>query len=252
MATQALIGLASYDTVYTDIVSMTNVNSLYPATNLQTIDPQQVAKATGTSSTITFIHGTAQRPVGLSIHNHKLAGATVTFAGQSVTIPARTSDGQCTNAWLDLRAVSIPNTTQHQLVISGASSGFGIGRVCIPTTLTLLNYQVGSGDVEWDVEWPSTREQGYYGANLIYDRGVRLREVKGKTRRGTDQALLYAVMQASKGQYSPFLFVPEATANDAWFATAGKPNLTWQQRTSAGKVMETEFIIREVSMGLPL
>lgn len=253
MATESLIGLPGNDLVYTDTTSMTNVNTLYPVSNLQTADPQQIARSTGTGSTIYFIHGVASRPIGLSIHNHSLVGATVTFAGQSVTIPARSADGQCTNVWLDLRAVSIPTTTIHQLVVSGATSGFGVGRVCLPTSLTPVRFQVGDGgEVEWETEWPNSTERGYYYGQMTYDRGVRLRSVRGETLRGVDQAILYAVQESGKGQLNPFLFVPDSTVNDAWFAKPSDAALRWKQSTSGRTRMVTEFGIHEVSMGLPL
>jgi hypothetical protein len=251
MAVEALFAVPNLDTVWTDVCTMTVPNTLYPVTNLAKADPQRVVKALGVGSTITFIHSVARKPVGLTIHNHNLAGATVTFAGQSVPIGSPTADGQVTNVWLDLRQVAIPTTTQHQLVIASCPTSIVIGRVSLPTSLAPVRFQVGNnGEVEWDVDWPNSEEQGYYYSDHSYDKGVRIRSVAGQVRRLVDQQLIYAVCEAAKGRNLAFPFIPDSTVNDSWWSKAGSTKLGWVQKTSGRKVMTTQFHIREMSMGL--
>lgn len=95
-----LVALPGDDAVWTATVAMSSEDAAFPATNLQTGDPAEVAKSTGTSTTIT-ITTPSITPVAVALINTNAETASIN--GDPITIPALDPDGQRKHAWMDMR-----------------------------------------------------------------------------------------------------------------------------------------------------
>jgi hypothetical protein len=247
---------------YTDktapTLSMTNADSTFPAANGTDLDPATVLKATTTSTVITLTHSGSVTAVGFAIINHNLVGATVTLANgggysQAITIPARSSDGQCVNAWRDMRADANTAATVWTLTITGASANVAIGELVMVTALRRVTWLtiVGGTEASFRWHWPKRIHRTFYGSRLVYDTGVRMRAASGESLTEADRALFLALAQSAKGASYGFLFIPDSSVNDAWFVVIPDMSEIVSGFQSA-TISRVQFAIEEVSSGLPL
>lgn len=231
--------------------SFTNENASYPDGNLFDLDPAVPFKATTTATTGTLTHASLARKIIAVINPSVLAGAsTYTAGGVAVTCPARTADGQAANHFkvLDLGA-----STTTSVVISGATVTVQIGELVLGSALTELNWTWGgnSPGTSDDYTWP-TRGPGktFYGSDLFYNTGVRLRRASGKMNRQADRATWLALAQAAQGRNIPFVFIPDLDVNDCWYVRFASDTLASLRRMT--NATDMTITLEEVSSGLVL
>ena len=237
--------------------SQTNANSAYPASNAKDLDPGTPAKATTTATTFTLTLAGSTTLEAILIANHNLVGATVTLTNtasysQAITIPARTADGQCVNAWRDMRSDANRTATVWTLTITGASANVSIGEIALLTTLRAVPWitTVGGG-ATFASTWPK-RGPGrtFYGHRLLYDTGTRHRMAEGQCETEAAKATFLALIQSAKGASLPFFFVPDRSVNDAWLAQIPDASTIAWEVQHAGVITGIRFGIEEVPMGL--
>ena len=249
MAAKSLIGA---NVAVNATFSMTNENATYPATNGNDKDPADPLKATTTSTVITITFSGNVVLQAIALINHNLVGSTCTLANaagysQTITIPARTSDGQCVNAWRDMRTDA--NTTDDiwTLTITGASANVAIGEIVLVTTLNELNWRYG---VEFAAIHPAIQLTTFYRSRLTYDTGIRIRRASGQLRKETDKATLLSIWQQAKGPVLPFLLIPELANNDAWMVRFTDDEFQWSPQ--APLATNADVVLEELSSGLVL
>ena len=193
----SIYALPTLDLISAGSVSATNENASYPATNLQNYDPADPFKATTTSTTITVTHSSAARKA-VAFINHNLAGATVTVGGVSVTIPSRTADGQCVNAYkvLDLGA-----GTSTSIVITGASANVAIGRIVLVSAIADLYWLYG---LETYRRHPVNSIRTFGESENIYDKGLSIWGGRGLVNRETNRSTIEGLWAAAKGRVLPW------------------------------------------------
>lgn len=253
----AVFAYPSDHTLTSATLTMTNENATYPATNGNDLLAEKPLKATTTSTVITMTHSGNVTAAGFAIINHNLVGATVTLANpagysQTITIPARTSDGQCVNAFRDMRSDANRTDDVWTLTITGASANVAIGELVMVSSLRDLNWIWGNGNgPELDYEHPH-KSPGvtFYGKKIRYDTGVRIRSARGTIKRDTDRSTLLSLAQSSKGQITPWLFVPDVAVNDAWWVCLSEDSFRYVRQMQ--NVSGASIAFREESMGLVL
>ncbi len=249
MAAKSLIGA---NVAVNATFSMTNQDGTYPATYGNDKDPANPLKSTTTSTVITITFSGNVVLQAIALINHNLVGATCTLANaagysQTITIPARTSDGQCVNAWRDMRLDA--NTTDDiwTLTITGASANVAIGEIVLVTTLSELNWRYG---VEFASIHPAIQLTTFYQSKVTYDTGIRVRRASGQLKKDTDKATLLSLWQQTKGPVLPFLLIPELANNDAWMVRFAEQELEWHPQ--APLATDVSVVVEELSSGLPL
>jgi hypothetical protein len=239
----SVYALPTNDLISTGTVSATNENADYPDTNLQNYDPADPFKATSTSTTITVTHANATRKA-VAFINHNLAGATVTVGGVSVTIPSRTLDGQCVNAWklLDLSA-----STSTSIVISGASANVQIGRICLVSSYADLTWLYG---LETYRRHPVNSIRTFGETENIYDKGLSIWGARGMVNRDTSRSGIESLWAAAKGRVIPWLLIPDTAVNEAHYVRFATDLQTYRRINPNATEMPIE--VEAASMGLPL
>ena len=231
-------------------VSATNENASYPDDNLLDRDPGKPFKATTTATTITLTHSSAARKIIAFINTSVLTGAsTFTAGGVAVTQTARTADGQCVNPFkvLDLGAA-----TSTSVVISGASATVQIGELILGSAITQVNATWGgnSSGIEQTWRWPTRELRTFYGHDLIYATGTRVRSWTGRLKRETDRTTWLAIAQAASGRSIPFVFIPDLDVNECWYVRFSESSLQSLRRMQ--NVTDVTIELEEVSSGLVL
>jgi hypothetical protein len=233
----------SADLFTTATLGATNEDADYPIENAQDYNPANPFKATTTSTTITVTHSSSARKA-VAFINHNLVGATVTVGGVSVTIPSRTLDGQCVNAWklLDLGA-----GTSTSIVISGASANVQIGRICLVSALTDMPWLYG---LEMYRRHPVSAIRTFGESEHIYDKGLSIWGARALVNRESSRSAIEGLWASAKGRNIPWLLIPDQAVNEAHyvrFATDAQ-----QYRRIIPNATEMPIDVEAVSLGLPL
>jgi len=209
-----LVALPGDDAVWTATVAMSTEDAAFPASNLKTGDPAEVAKSTGTSTTIT-ITTSSITPVAVALINTNAELASIN--GDPIAIPALDPDGQRKHAWMDMRGSPSGTGTSWTIVLSRASGVVWCGRIVLATAIYDLNLKYGlkrgrkrPGDIEM-----RTR----LGSVVRYGAQIRTRWASGVVDLIENETLLAQLEASAKGSLLPFLFVPDELTNDAWFVT---------------------------------
>ena len=254
-----LIAFPSDDVVWDATVTMTNEDSLYPATNVQDNDPANTAKSTTTSATFSIdISGGNVTVVGLLIVNTNATSGTLSSTAGSIlslsSFPDLTPDGKLRNKWFDLRGLS--NRTEDHFEVALSKSGTAVleaGRICLVT-----DYQAP------EVLWAGA------GSSPVFTR-KRPGQLELMTRLGstprraspvspprsmsistldeTTFGILDQLEAECNGLLRPFLFIPDDDDTDAWFAQCAFADFEYTR--DQPEVTPVRMVIQEVSMGLP-
>ena len=231
-------------------ISMTNEDPLYPAENAITDESAEhgvtnPAKSTTGASDFTLTTET-DIPEALFLANHNWAGATVTIDGIPVTIPARTLDGQCTNAWIDLRGTAITGAASHTLSVSGVTGTAQIGRIFLTDNLQYLH-------VLWELkaheQWLDNEIKTIGGKRQVYNRGIRNRGLEGQLITTDAVEILRMLAESAQGRNLPWPLVPWDDRNDVLWVTFTENILNWEE--IALEVTKSTITV-EQWMGLPL
>jgi hypothetical protein len=239
-------------------VTVSAVDSTYPATNLLNADPAYVAKANSTTATFQFYFGSAVTPVLVGAINHNWHTASLVTFGNSVMgvinsipIPSRTEDGQCEHPYRTISGASVANSMFFVSVFA-ASSPVALGNFPMVSSYAAVPMKWNGGDgVEFTHEHLiTTPGETFYGSELIYDKGVRRRGLSGLSPREDGRSLLHAAFVAAKGRNVPFLLVPDSDKTTClwvkWDST------TFRFLRAGTNVTRTDVSVREMSTGLPL
>lgn len=255
---RALFGWASHNKALgATSVTVSAVNSTYPASNLLIADPAQPAKANSTTATFQFYFGSAITPALFAAINHNWHTASLVTFGNSVMgvissipVPARTLDGQCENPVRSISGASLANSMFFVSVFA-ASSPVAIGNVVICDSYARIPFKWQGGEgVDFTHEHLTRTLRTEYGSELIYDMGVRQRGLSGYSPREDGRSLVHAAFVASKGRNVPFLVVPDDDRNSALWVRFD--NGTFRFRRAGTNVTRTDIAVTEVAMGLPL
>lgn len=252
MAAKTLYAYPTDDIVTTGTVTMSGALTGYPATNIKTYDPSQICLTGGTSSTIVITPGGSRTVEGIAIINHNWTTATLSSSAGSIgaiTMPARSLDGQCINAFLDLRLLSNRTGSSFTIAVSGAAN-VGVGRICLVTTLRELRWRWGgSAGVQFREDWPNVEMRTFYQSRLVWERGVRVRSASGVVAVEEDRPALMNLARAAKGSTIPWLLIPEQTVNDAMYVRFTGP-FEWTRQVPDAS--EIPIDVEEAPMGLPI
>lgn len=225
-------------------------NTAYPLVNLYDLNPAKVFKATGTSCTITFTYGGAQRWQAFALITHNLPGATVTLtnnggmASQPVTIPSDAEDGLSVDPFLDLRDVAGNSATVWTLTITGAAANVAIGEVLAASTLRQL-------PIRWNVvegeDIPVRRNVTAFGVSLVYHLGIRTRRLAGTLIHHKSRADLLTLKRGALGLGRGVLVIPDLLVNDALFMRHASTDNEWT-RIAPG-LTQMSIALEEVGRG---
>lgn len=203
-------------------ISLTSgtVNSSFPLTNIQDLNPAKPTKTTGTAATFRATFGAPVVLEMVSFGPHNLAGATVTLtngAGLSrpITIPSNREDGLSVNPFDDFSAVAqaTRTSTTWDLVITGAAANIAIGEWQLIATKRTLDIRWGVEDTE---DHRTIVHETDYGAKLKYWLGVSQRSLRAKVNRESERANLLSLIRSAQGQYKAFILILDSSVNDAW------------------------------------
>jgi hypothetical protein len=233
----------SADIFTTATLGATNEDADYPIENAQDYNPANPFKATTTSTTITVTHSSSARKA-VAFINHNLVGATVTVGGVSVTIPSRTLDGQCVNAWklLDLGA-----GTSTSIVITGASANVQIGRICLVSALTDMPWLYG---LEMYRRHPVSAIRTFGESEHVYDKGLSIWGARGLVNREASRSAIEGLWASAKGRNIPWLIIPDQAVNEAHYVRFVADAQNYRRVIPNATEMPIE--VEEVSMGLVL
>jgi hypothetical protein len=106
-----------------------------------------------------------------------------------------------------------------------------------------------AGDVEFGYKYFNISHRTYYQSEIIYERGIRIRTVKGVVRHETFRDVILELFDATKGRNLPFEFIPDtANMSDVW-------PMRWSEDTlriirQAPQIVDIRIEMEEVSPGL--
>lgn len=238
-----------------DLITTLTANTpdpLYPALNAINDDSEEggvtnPSKSTGASIAYT-LSTPATVPEALFLINHNWAGNTeCKLDGLDLDIPPRTADGQCVNAWADLRGAGIAALATHDLHVDFVPTGVAsIGRIFLAAELVQL-------DVLWEVkfreQWLDNPIITIGGKRQVYNKGIKNRALEGTIITSEAQEILLALAQATQGRNIPFPLVPWPDRNDVLWVTFIENSLVWEEDALA---VRKATIAVEQWMGLPL
>jgi len=192
----------------------------FPLTNAQDQKANTVFKSTGTGATIRSTFGAPVTIQALSLHYHKLAGATVLVtnaAGFSngFTIPANSPDGHCIDPWEDYRGLSLVTSNVWDIAITGAATVVAIGEIV--WWQTVREFELDRGAVT-EEDHPAVVHAGdYHPVIAVYRRGTRVRGFRCHITPQTSADDLLTLHRGATGPLLPFPLVPDSTVNDALY-----------------------------------
>lgn len=242
-------------------------DTAYPKANLVDGDPAKPAKLTGTTGSWVFDFGSAQRVDLIAIIMHNLdAGLSVKIQGnasdswggptldEAVTIQAYALDDMPENPWLDLTdktGYSTGGFRYWRLVIVGTNTdAVAVGEVWLGSLKRVL-----SPNISWGVRKPQNRPVISHEtsgiARLVYDRGVRTRDITGELETTDAGALLIENWWVeARGSARAVLVILDGTVNDARLMHFVEEPFSQELLVSDNNRLDLEF--RELSRGRPL
>lgn len=233
------------------------LDAAFPVANISDLNPAKPVKATGTSLSLRATFGGSQTIKAVVLVNHNIAGATVALtnnggmASQPIVIPANTEDGQSVNPFKDISLVASNSGTQWTIAITGAPVNIRIGEI-----LLLAEWRTLTPNVDWGVDvdeiHPAIIHRTDAAVRLVYDLGVRWREVTGIITGATDaqRAALMSLARDARNHVKNWAFVLDPLVNDAMFLHFADERIT----TKLEYLDRNPFPLKlqEESRGLPL
>jgi len=228
----------------------------FPLTNAQDRIARTVFKSTGTSCTIRSHWSAPVTIEGLSLHYHKLAGATVTVTNpagfsRALTIPANTADGHCLDPWDDYRTLANVTDDDWDIVITGAATVVAIGEIVWWQTVREAILDRGAVG---DENQPAVVHAGDYHPRInAYRMGTRVRAFRGHIVPADVAADILTLSRGAQGVMLPFALVPDSTVNDALFGHLATTRHTFLESYPRGSgARETDLEFAEALRGLAL
>lgn len=235
------------------VLTMTNEDVTYPATNGNDKKPEKPLKANAATTTITATWSGNKTIQTWAVINHNRPSTNVAIANaagfsQNLALPARSADGACVNGFRDTRADAFPTDDIWTLGVATGTGNAAIGEIVACQTISELAWRHG---VSFESRRPSkVVGTTFYGKVLQYDTGIVLRRARGIVIREADRQTILALWQATKGNVLPFLFIYDISVNDPWLVRFGVETAQWVR--NAPNVSEMAVVLDEVASGLVL
>lgn len=188
-------------------------NPAFPVTNVQTLEPDIVAKANAAGPAT--LHATlgpgGAMLAGVALINTNLGGQTAVLTssvGHSVTkVVPPTSDGLNVNVYWDLRDLPQIAATDWAVNITSASPvPVAIGTLVLVRAWTVLRVRWGW---EWVEHFPRIEHRTGYGKRMQYWIPIRTRRYTATAFEAHQRNLLRALKQAAHGSLVPWTLVPD-------------------------------------------
>jgi hypothetical protein len=242
-----------------------NPVSGYPATNMLTLVPGDVAKVAETTASARLTFGGSVTPLFLMwIHTNWGGASSVTLSNnggmtpQAITV-RESEDGLCECAFVDLRGVANVAATQFTVAVVGADGPVALG-------VWLAYDEVFEPHTRWEyltgARMPKVKMTAASGAmDFVFSRPTRRRKFRGNWHWAEDRPLWRRLFhEAYSVNPTPFGFVPdlddsecglyqlvddEYNEGNTFFDGAFRDN-------SQSGIVETQVELLEVGAGAPL
>jgi hypothetical protein len=136
-------------------------------------------------------------------------------------------------------------------VLAANADPVAIGEVVLATSVRTFERNVAPG-LDDDEDHPLVEHRTDHGVSTVYDLGTMWRTWSGTMPAVTDTgiAAYRSLTRAARGRARPFIFVPDPSVNDAWYARLGNTSSALQRYKKDVSAVPVEF--QELSRGLPL
>jgi hypothetical protein len=247
-------------------ITATAPDAAYPAANVVDGDPAHPSKQTGGAGAWAFQFPAQQRVDAVALIHHNLTpgldvrvqasndGSAWNAFDAAITIPPYREDGFCVNPWRDL--TSAPGYTPTgfaywRVVVMGTNAAPpALGELVLLSHLRTLdrNPQWGFHDTE---DHPLIEHKTDLGVVRIYEYGTLARTYGGQIIASAAGAReLRTLARDARFRARPWLFIPEASANEAWWVRfTGMPQDQTHELLDANPMLWT---VEELARGLPL
>jgi hypothetical protein len=235
-------------------------NADFPLANVETLEPDVVAKANENTATLRITFGAPVTLVGLAAFNVNFPGVTVGLtnnggmATQNRTVPAP-EDNLMINVFWDLEGVAGTTASQWNIPVVGAAP-VTIGTVVAITEWGEFRMRWGYHDLE---RFPVIEHRTGYQKRLQFRIPVRYRVFRGTPFLAADVAAERTLRRLCNGSITPFVFVKDRNASDVrlvQFADDEHSETTefidGTDSFETGGVVEREIRLEEVSGGVSL
>jgi hypothetical protein len=236
-------------------VTVNAANSSYPPQSLVGYDSAMPSKASSTTATWTFYFSGNITPVLVGGINYNWNNASaVTFGNSagfvtSLTNNPRTLGGFCEDTWKELTGGSRTDDVWF-LTVTGANTFPAIGKLPIATSFSQLAVVWGDGSgPEVGADFLDTDiGPTFYGSQLRYTKGVRVRSFSGEAYHDNARSILQLAAESAQGRRYPFLLIQdEDTPTSARWVRFADTKFRYQP--TGMKATRTGFDVEEVAPG---
>jgi hypothetical protein len=249
-------------------ITATTEDSEYPAENAIDLDPGKPAKLTGTTGSFVFDFGAAQRMDHVAIIHHNLTAGlgSVKFQCNSsnswgsptvdatLTVPSDWEDNYPVSFHKDLTGVSGYSSGGFRYARlnfgSANDAAIALGEIVILSQARTLS--IVRPDVTTSEQRPLIEHGTDYEIATIYDRGTPVRTFSAEVLNNGTTSTIDSWYRDVKGRVLPFLFIPNAAVNDAWFVRFAEPVKQLAYLPGDGTLTSFRVKVTEVGKGLYL
>lgn len=165
----------------------------------------------------------------------------------AVPIPAPYSDGFPVSPWIEFDPVTVDTV---RLSVNEANSRI----LQFGQLLLLAELRTPENDVHWGEEETEEHQRiehmTMFGVETVYDMGGKRRAFNGEVSlRESECGDFTDLFQKARGRVQPWLLIPDAGENNAWFVRFEDPG--WSRTREMIEHNIFPFRVREVARGLP-
>lgn len=164
-----------------------------------------------------------------------------------IPIPAPYSDGFPVSPWVEFAPQTVDVV---RLSVNEANSRLlQVGRLLLLADIRQLDNDVRWGVVETE-EHQRIEHATMFGVETLYDMGGKRRAINGEVTLPNDECGDFIdLFQKARGRVQPWLLIPDADENNAWFVRFEDPGWSRTRETINHNLLP--FRVREVARGLP-
>lgn len=232
-------------------VVMTNPDTAYPIGNAVNEDPEDTAKASGTTTTVTVTLPSSMLVQAAFVGNTNATSMAIQnnsgSFNQAIAVPPRTVDGKQVNGFVSWAGTS---DTIFKFVLSKTGAAvLEFGRLCLLLALREMVF-VARDQGTFGLMRPGTIDNvTRYGSRTRASSPVLQRYVSGVVRRYADLDTHLILDGHVNGLNRGFFFVPDDQVNAAWYAQLGAVEAQWSRYAPAG--MAYRIRVEEKAQGAP-